>query len=304
MKADMNAKNSRFVRGFAAVGTALFCLVSIPFARAQTSAGSVTRDVTKSTRITPDQVVADVRIDQKLNTQLPLDTPFQDDAGRAITLRDAIGGKPTVLVMLQYRCPMLCGLMMEGMNRALTQMKFSAGKEYNVVVVSIDPAEGQREATIKKQEYVQLYERPGAEQGFRFLTGSQPSIARVADAAGFRFKHDAQTGAYVHASGIMVVTPQGKMARYFFGIEYPARILRLSLVEAGEGKIGTLADKMTLFCYMYDPIQGKYGLAISRITQALGILTVLILGSYMLVQFRRDRNRRLVRVAAPSAGKA
>lgn len=301
----MYAKNVRVLQSFAAAATVLLAVLGGGAAFAQTSAGSVTRNVTKGTRITPDQVVADVRIDQKLNSQLPLDTVFQDDGGRTVTLRDAIGNKPAVLVMLQYRCPMLCGLMMEGLNRALTQMKFSVGKEYNVVVVSIDPAEGQREALIKKQEYVQLYERAGAGPGFRFLTGTGPNIARVADAAGFRFKHDEQTGAYVHASGIMVVTPQGKMARYFFGIEYPARILRLSLVEAGEGKIGTLADKMTLFCYMYDPIQGKYGLAISRITQALGILTVLVLGAYMLVQFRRDRNRRLVRVAAPSAaGKA
>ncbi len=300
----MNVNNSPVRRVFAAVGAALFCLACAPAARAQTASGSVTRSVTKSTRITPDQVVAEVGIDQKLNNQLPLDLPFQDDGGRAITLRDALGNKPTVLVMLQYRCPMLCGLMMEGLNRALTQMKFSAGKEYNVVVVSIDPAEGQREATIKKQEYVQLYDRPGAEAGFRFLTGSGPSIARLADAAGFRFKHDEQTGAYVHASGVMVVTPQGRMARYFFGIEYPARILRLSLVEAGEGKIGTLADKMTLFCYMYDPIQGKYGLAISRITQAMGILTVLVLGTYMSMMFYRDRNRRLVRVATAPSGKA
>lgn len=294
MYADKTRSLSQSISRFVVVAGALFALAGTAFGQ------TIPRDVavTKNSRIAPAQVIADVGIDQKLNSQLPLDLAFNDEGGRRVTMGEALGNKPSILVMLQYRCPMLCGLMMDGLNRALRDLKFSAGREYNVVVVSIDPQEGQREASIKKNEYTQLYARPGSENGWRFLTGTEPNIARLAGAAGFRFKHDPQTGAYIHASGIMVVTPKGHMARYFYGIEYPARILRLSLVEAGENKIGSLADKVTLFCYMYDPIQGKYGLAVTRLTKVLGTATVLILASYMLVSFRRDRNRPL-RIATP-----
>lgn len=303
MYADKTRSLNQSLHRFAALAGVLFALAAGAFGQTisrDTLTAKTPDQATKSSRFTPAQIKDEVSIDQKLNNQLPLDLPFSDDAGRRVTVGEALGGKPTILVMLQYRCPMLCGLMMDGLNRALRDLKFTAGREFNVVVVSIDPQEGQREATIKKNEYTQLYARPGSENGWHFLTGTEPNIARLADAAGFRFKHDPQTGAYIHASGIMVVTPKGHMARYFYGIEYPARILRLSLVEAGENKIGTLADKVTLFCYMYDPLQGKYGLAITRLTKVMGSATVLILASYMLVSFRRDRNRPLRVATSPN----
>ena len=253
----------------------------------------------KGTRITPDQVVAEVRIDQKLNSPLPLDLPFQDDKGRDVTLRSILRpGKPAVFVMVQLNCPMMCGLMLEGVTSALRQLKFSPGKEIDVIVASIDPSEDVRDAKLEKEEYVQVYGRPGTDDGWHFLVGSEKNIRAVADAAGFRYKQDPVTKAFIHASGIMVVTPQGRMARYFPGIEYPSQYLHLSLVEASRGKIGSLADNVRLFCYQWDPVKGGYGLAIARITQASGIATALILGTYMFTMLRRDRNRRIF--AAPS----
>jgi protein SCO1/2 len=276
-------------------------VVSNPTAWAQDApqrAGTASPSATKATRITPDQVVAEVRIDQKLNNQVPLDLPFKDGRGRDVTMRGLLRpGKPAVFVMVQLNCPMMCGMMLEGVTSALRELKFSPSNEFDVIVASIDPSETARDAMLEKQEYVEVYGRRGTEHGWHFLVGSEANVRALADSVGFRYKHDPVTGAYVHASGIMILTPEGKVARYFMGISYPAKVIRLSLVEAAQGKIGTLVDKMNLFCYQYDPIEGKYGLVISRVTQVMGVATALILGTYMLVMFRRDRNRRIVAAA-------
>ena len=241
--------------------------------------------------LTPEQVIQQVGIDQKLNNQVPLDLEFQDETGKTVKLRDYFGKRPVVLAPVYYTCPQMCQLILEGMTTALRGMKFSSGQEFEVIAFSIDPTEGPKESAYKKQEYAQLYGRPGAEQGWHFLTGKEDSIKRLADSVGFRYKYDPPTGEYVHASGIMVLTPQGKVARYFMGIEYPPKLLRLTLVEAAQGKIGNVVDKMLLFCYQYDMNTGRYNLAVMRLTQVLGVSTFLALGTFMLMMFRRERRQ-------------
>jgi protein SCO1/2 len=242
---------------------------------------------------TPDQVVQTVRIDQKLDAQVPLDLSFRDEKGAAVRLGDYFAPKkPVILAIVYYRCPMLCTLILDGVVNSLREMKFSPGQEFDVVAVSVDPKETPELAADKKKAYLELYNRPATEKGWHFLTGDEANIKALADAVGYRYTYDAKTGQYAHASGIMVLTGKGRVARYFFGIEYPAKYLRLALVEAAQGKIGTPADKFALFCFQYDPMTGRYGLAIMRVTQVAGVATFLVLASFMLVMFRRDHQHR------------
>ncbi len=271
-------------------------LITIGLCALVGAAGPASAQVAKKTQsvrtLTPEQVIKQVGIDQKLNNQVPLDLEFQDETGKTVKLRDYFGKRPVVLAPVYYTCPQMCQLILEGMTTALRGMKFNSGQEFEVIAFSIDPTEGPKESAYKKQEYVQLYGRPGAEKGWHFLTGKEDAVKQLADSVGFRYRYDPPSGEYVHASGIMVLTPQGKVARYFMGIEYPPKILRLTLVEAAQGKIGNTVDKMLLFCYQYDMSTGRYNLAIMRVTQVLGISTVLALGSFMLMALRRERRNR------------
>ena len=243
--------------------------------------------------VTPDQVIASVGIDQKLNSQVPLDAPFTDQEGRPVTLGQYFGKKPIVLALVYYRCPSLCNLMLEGVVNSVRNVEFTTGKEYDLVVVSIDPNETTALAQAKRQEYLELYARSGADRGWHFLTGPQESITPLAKSVGFRYLYDPATTQFAHASGIMVLTPEGKVARYLMGVEYPPKFLRMALVEASQGKIATPADKLNLFCYEYDPATGKYrSVIIMRAMQVAGTLTALGLGTFMLAMFRRERSAR------------
>ena len=215
-----------------------------------------------------------VGIVQRLDAQLPLDLAFRDETGKRVVLGDLVGGKPTILNLVYYECPMLCTLVVNGLVSSMRVMAFSAGNEFNVVTLSIDPSETPELAAAKKKAVLAEYGRPTAETGWRFLTGDDASIRSVADAVGFEYRYDAQTRLYSHASGIMVLTPEGRVSRYFFGIEYAPRDLRLALVEASRGKIGTMADAMMLFCYHYDPKQGRYSVAALNLVRLGGVLTV------------------------------
>jgi protein SCO1 len=230
----------------------------------------------------------DVGFDQKLNAQVPLDLAFRDEAGRDVRLGDYCHGKPVILVLAYFRCPMLCSEVLNGLVRGMLDLPFDAGKDFEVVTVSFDPTETPEMATAKKHTYVQRYGKPGAAEGWHFLTGNPDSIRRLTEAVGFRYHYDAAHQQYAHASGIMVLTPTGKLSRYFFDIHFPPRDLRLGLVEASENRIGSPVDQVLLFCFHYDPVEGRYGPAVLNILRLLGGLTVLVLGIIMFVVWRRE----------------
>ena len=216
-----------------------------------------------------------IGIDQRLNEQVPLDLQFRDETGKAVRLGEFFGKKPVILSLVYFSCPMLCTMAENGLLHSLQEVNFSAGREFDVLTVSFDPHDTPEIAAAKKAVYVGLYGRKGAERGWHFLTGDEASIAQLTQAVGFRFRYDAQAKQFVHATGIMVLTPQGKIARYFYGIYYPSRDLRLGLVEASANKIGSPVDEVLLFCCRYDPATGKYGVIISRLLQIAGLITVL-----------------------------
>src|SRR5215510_6484744 len=228
----------------------------------------------------------DVRIDQKLDEALPLDARFRDENGNEVRLGDYFGSKPVVLALVYYSCPMLCNQVLNGMTSGLDVLKtFSIGKEFEVVTVSFDPRETPDLAREKKETYLSWYKREGAADGWHFLTGDQANIDRLTYSAGFHYKWDAKTNQFIHASGIMIATGEGKLARYFYGIEYAPKDLRLGLVEASAGKIGSPVDQLLLYCYHYDPSSGKYGAAVMNMLR-IGAALTLIAMIAMFIAFR------------------
>jgi protein SCO1/2 len=229
----------------------------------------------------------DVDIVQKLDQQIPLDLSFRDETGKPVQLGDYFGRRPVILSLVYYRCPMLCSEVMAGLSGSLKALNFDVGKEFDVVTVSFDPGDTPEAATAKKADYIKRYGRPGAADGWHFLTGSQASITALTKAVGFGYQYDPKSGQFSHATAIMIVTPQGKLAQYYYGVEYPPKDLRLGLIQASQNKIGTLADQVLLYCYHYDPRTGKYGAIISRVIQLSGGVTVLGLGLFLIILFRR-----------------
>jgi protein SCO1/2 len=245
----------------------------------------------ENSQITPP-LLRGVGIDQRLNQQVPLDLQFRDETGRTAMLKEYFGNKPVVLALVYYQCPMLCTMVLNGLLDSLKQLQFDVGDQFNVVAVSFDPSEKPALAAAKKAVYVGLYARRKASAGWHFLTGDEASVRQLAEAVGFRYRYDPGTRQFAHATGIMVLTPQGRLARYFYGIRYPARDLRLALVEASAGKIGSPVDELLLFCCQYNPATGKYGLLISRVIQIAGLITVLSLGALILAMSRGGKPAR------------
>jgi protein SCO1/2 len=245
-------------------------------------------DPMQSIGVRPD-LLKDVGIDQKLGQQVPLDLMFRDEAGKTVRLSQYFGRKPVILSLVYFNCPMLCTQVLNGQEAAMKGLPMDAGNQFEAVTVSIDPSDRPVLASVKKQMYTGMYGRADAAQGWHFLTGDEAPIKQLANAVGFRYAYDPDSKQFAHASVIMVLTPEGKISKYFYGIEYLPRDLRLGLVEASAQKIGTPVDSILLFCYHYDPQTGKYGLLISRLIQAGGALTVLAIAITMLVLFRRER---------------
>jgi protein SCO1/2 len=237
--------------------------------------------------VRPD-LLKDVGIDQKLDQSIPLDLAFRDEHGNSIQLGQYFGEKPVILSLVYYNCPMLCTQVLNGLESSLKLLPVDIGKQFNVVTVSVDPTERPVLAEAKQALYSGLYGRPGAAKGWHFLTGDEQQIKRLANAVGFRYAYDPDSKQFAHASAIMVLTPKGKISRYFYGIQFPSRDLRLGLVEASEGKIGTPVDQVLLFCYHYDASTGKYGLLISRLIQAAAAATVLAIAGLVLVLYRKE----------------
>jgi protein SCO1/2 len=235
----------------------------------------------------------DVGIDQHLNGQVPLDLVFRDEQGKTVTLDKYFGSRPVILVLAYYRCPRLCSLVLNGLCVSLRKLDYEIGQEFEVVTVSFDPREQPELAAAKKASYVEHYGRAGAATGWHFLTGDEPSIKRLAEAVGFRYAYDAGKDQYAHASGIMVLTPQGKIARYFYGLDYPPRELQFGLEDASAGKIGSpIGRPLRLLCFSYDPETGKYNLMVLRLVRVGGVLTVLAFGVFVWWAWRRERGLR------------
>lgn len=229
-----------------------------------------------------------VGFEPTLNAQMPLDLPFRDEAGRDVKLRDYFGKKPVVLAFVYYSCPMLCDQVEQGVVGSLRMLSFTPGRDYDVVFISFDARETSEMAAGKKQKAMSHFRRPETADGWHFLTGSQASIDAVTQAANFRFKYDAKSTLFAHASGVMLLTPDGRISRYFYGVEYPGRDMRLGLVDASAGKIGSPVDHVLLFCYHYDPTAATYSASILKLVRLGGVLTILCLVGAILIFRRRD----------------
>jgi protein SCO1/2 len=236
-------------------------------------------------------ILREVGVIQRLGQPLPLDAIFQDEAGRAVRLGQYFGKRPVVLVLAYYDCPMLCTEVLNGLLSSLKTLSFDAGREFEVVTVSFDPREKPADAAAKKKPYIESYGRPGAAEGWHFLTGGSGSIDRVTSAVGFRYKYDESAGQFAHAAAIYIATADGTLSRYFYGIDYAPRDLRLGLIEASEKRIGNPVDQILLYCYHYDPKVGRYGAVVMNVVRAAGAGTVAVMGVFLLVMWRRERRR-------------
>jgi protein SCO1/2 len=244
---------------------------------------------------TLSNILSNVGLDQKLNNQIPLDLTFRNERGDTVPLSAYIGGnKPAVISLVYYECPELCTEILNGMVMAFRQIPFQLGKDYTVITVSINPRETPALAAEKKHAYLHSYPQPEAVNGWHFMVGDSIQIKQLADAVGYRFEFDKETGQYAHPSGIIIVTPNGRVARYLYGVEYPDKDLRFALSEASDNRIGSPVDKILLLCYHYDPATGKYGLAVMNILRIGGILTLCILGVIIFILIRRDRHKAIL----------
>ena len=236
----------------------------------------------------PEQL-KDVTFKQRLNEQLPLDAAFRDETGRPVTLARFFGrGKPVVLAFAYYSCPMLCTEVMNGISSALKVMPFQAGRDFDVVLISFDPRDTPATAAEKKRAHLKYWSAEREETAWHFLTSDGATIRRVAAAAGFTYRWDKASGQFAHVSGILVATPEGRLSRYFYGVEYSPKELRLALVESGEGRIGSPIDELLLYCFHYDPESGRYGLLVMNLIRLGGVLTLLFVGGYIAVMRVRE----------------
>jgi protein SCO1 len=251
-----------------------------------------------SSELVPD-VLEKVGIDQKLNAQVPLDAVFRDEGGRQVKLGDFFGKRPVVLTLVYYECPMLCTQVLNGAVAAFKVLTFTVGQEYEVVTVSFNPRETPAMAAAKKETYLRKYGRPEGATGWHFLTGAQPAIDALAKSVGFRYTFDQASQQYVHASAIMVLTPDGRVSKYFYGIEYPPKDVRLGLIEASGGRIGTPVDQVLLYCYHYDPHSGKYSMVVMNVLRLAGLVTVALIVGFIVTMSVRDR-RKSKNAAAPA----
>ena len=240
----------------------------------------------------PPAITKGITIEQKLNAPVPLDLVFHDEAGRTVPLRSYFGEKPVVLSLVYFTCPSLCPISMHETVMTLRRVSFEPGRDYNVVIVSFDPADTPKLATEKKAYYAKEFARPGFDSGFHFLTGSQDAVSRLAKAVGFGYRWDSGTRQFVHAGGIMVATPDGKMSRYFYGVDYAPADVRMALVDASHDKIASPVDYVLQFCFHYDWVQGKYSLAIINVLKIAAAITLLCLGGLIFLLMRQERKQK------------
>lgn len=258
------------------------------------SVRAVQPPITAGEKSSADPILQKVDFEQRLGTQLPLDLTFRDDTGKMVRLGDYFGDKPVILTLSYYECPMLCTLVLNGLTSALRTLRFTLGKEFVAINVSFNPREKPELAAAKKATYLKEYRRPGAEAGWHFLTGEEEAIQRLTAAVGFRYAWDERSQQYAHATGLVVLTPEGRIARYLYGVEFSPRDLRFALVEAAEGKIGSPVDKLLLYCFHYDPATGRYSTIALNSIRIGGVLTVAALVGFILVMLRRERRAQTI----------
>jgi protein SCO1/2 len=265
--------------------------MSVALATALCGAASAQYFTPPETKTVAPPGLEGVGIDQRLNEQVPMNLTFKDEQGRAVRLGDYFHqGRPVIVNLVYFECPMLCTEVLNGLTSALKVIRFVPGKEFEIVTVSIDPRETPKLAANKKEMYLKKLGNPEAGKGWHFLTGEQSQIAALAGAVGFHYRYDEKLGQFAHAAGIMLVTPEGKIAQYYYGVEYSAKDMRLGIVEASQNKIGSLADQVLLYCYHYDPRTGKYGATITNIVRLAGLTTVIVLGSTLVLLFRKEKH--------------
>lgn len=248
-----------------------------------------------ASQVKPEELEG-VGITQKLDQQIPLDLTFKDEAGKTVQLGEYFGsGKPVLLNLVYYTCPMLCGEALAGEASALAVLKFSPGKEYEAVTVSFNPDDTPQDAAAKKKIYVdrlnEHLEPKTSGEAWHFLTGQKAEIDKLAQSVGFRYRRDPKTGQYIHSTALIIVTPHGKVAQYYYGVEYSPRDIRLGVIEASRNKIGNLVDAVEIYCCRYDPNTGRYGAIISRVLSIAGAATLLVLGGFVFAMIRLDKNR-------------
>ena len=225
---------------------------------------------------------------QRLNTRLPLELPFRDETGRTVALGDYFGTRPVVLAFVYYQCPMLCSQTMNGISSALKVLPLEVGKDFDVVLVSFDPRDTPEAANAKKRAHLIHWKTEDAAAGWHFLTGDEASIRAVTSAAGFTYEWDETSGQFAHVSGLLTTTPDGRLSRYFYGVEYSPRDLRMAIVESSAGRIGSPIEELLLYCFQYDPTTGKYGLVVMNLVRLGGALTVALMAGFILLMRRRD----------------
>ena len=270
-------------KSISVVGVLLASMLLATYAWAQMNSGIMSPPA--STR--PPRL-ENVGIDQRLDAQVPPDLIFRDDASKVVKLGDYFGHKPMILNLVYYNCTMLCGEALAGLASAMRLVKFDVGNEFDVITVSFDPRETPEMATAKKKDYVARYGRADAAAGWHFLTGQAESINALTKAVGFQYQYDAKTNQYAHATAIMVLTPEGRISRYFYGVDFPPKDLRMGLVEASQGKIGNAVDAVLLYCYHYNPETGKYGAVVGNILRLAAAATILMLGTFLFILWRLD----------------
>jgi protein SCO1 len=273
------------------IAALLLCLVALaPSLRAQVSSYGDKQVGQRNDK--PPDILNGVGVAQRLNEQLPLNLTFTDDAGKLVPLSSYFGKRPAILALVYYQCPMLCSEELNGLTGALQMVNFVPGKDFDVLIISIDPSEGTDLAAAKKRTYLKRYGHPETADGWHFMTGTQPNIDALTKAVGFGYVKipgpDGKLNQFAHASSIQIVTPQGKLAQYYMGVEYSPKDLRLGLVEASANHIGSPVDNILTYCYHYDPQTNKHSLIVARVVQLGGFLTVVLLGGFMLIMFRRD----------------
>jgi protein SCO1/2 len=232
--------------------------------------------------------LAGIGIEQRLNARVPVDARFRDESGRSVRLGDLLGKRPAILAPVYYRCTMLCNYILNGLVSGLRPLSLRPGRDFDVIAISIDPSEDPQLAAGKREHYAQSYSRQGGVAGWHFLTGDEKDIRAVTDAVGYHYRYDEKSKLFLHASGVMILTPQGRVARYFYGVEYTPKDLKLGLVEASAYRIGSPADQILLFCYRYDPHTGKYSAAVLNLLRAAAAFVLVVLATSLILLWRRD----------------
>jgi len=256
------------------------------------------------TQNTPVPILQQVGIDQRIGQKIPLDLTFRDETGRSVPLRNYFSKRPVLLTLVYYQCPMLCSEVLNGVVGGLLPMKLNMGRDFDIVTISFDPRDTPVVASEKRETYLRRYGRTGADKGWHFLTGETPAIEALTKTVGFRYAWDSTIQQYAHASGIMVLTPDGRLSRYLYGIEYTPKDLRLALVESSEGKLGSVVDQVVLYCYHYDPATGKYGTVVTNMLRLGGALTLLILGGYLAMAWQRESRLKTAEALVPHQHKS